>query len=165
MYLKNIEEIRKVQLGRTYLWDIRFIGGNLPKPFQEWFPAINVDEGDGSINSISFDAGYTSAKIPQNKTNAEIKVTFIDKDFEAGEDKYNLYEWMKAWRNQVVIKPDGTIGTLSEIVRHLVIAKLNTKKEIVKTSSYWVYPEGDLSFVGNSENGIPTYSINLVVAG
>lgn len=163
MYLKDIEQVRNVQWGKTYLWDIKFIGGGVPDPFNEWFPAVNVEDSDGAINSFQFEGGNTMFKTPQNKSNQDIKLTFVDKDFEHGEKVYNLYEWMIAWRNQSVIKPDGTVGVLSEIVKHIVIAKMNSKKEIVRTSSYWVYPEGEIAFVGNSENGVPTYNVSLVV--
>lgn len=163
MFLKNIEDVRSVQWGKTYLWDVKFIGGGIPKPFSDWFPATNVEESDGSINSFQFEGGNTMYKLPQNKTNQDIKLTFVDKDFEQGDEIYNLYEWMIVWRNQTIMKDNGTVGTLSEIVKHIVIAKMNTKKEIVRTSSYWVYPEGEISFTGNSENGVPTYSVTLVV--
>ena len=164
MYLKDIEEVIKVQWGRTYLWDIKFIGGDVPSPFNEWFPAIDIDNSDGSINSFEFDGGSTSMKVPQSKSSSEIKITFVDRDFDVDKEKYNLYEWMLGWRRQV-IKTDGTVWTLSEIVKHILIAKLNTKKEIVKTFDHWVYPEGDISFVGNSDNNVPTYSATLIKVG
>lgn len=35
----------------------------------------------------------------------------------------------------------------------------------VYIASYWIYPEGELTWVGSSESGLNTYSQNFVVAG
>ena len=166
MFLTGIEQLRKVEWGKTYLWDIKFLSGEkdkLPAPFDQWFPATNVDETLYDIAAYSFDGGMnTGLKIPQSSNAKTIRITFVDKGFEKG--SLTLAEWLSAWANAVVGNGKYVL-TLYEAVKSLIITKMNSQREITAASSYYVFPEGKLSFVGTSESGIPTYDANFIVAG
>ena len=72
-YLTNIDQIRAVEWGKSYLWDIKF--EDAPAPFDSWFPAIDVEEHLASLESQSFEAYMTQFKIPKSYAIPEIKIT------------------------------------------------------------------------------------------
>jgi hypothetical protein len=136
-----------------------FIGA--PSPFNTWFPALDVSQPLASLQSGSYDFHINTYRIPQTRTPQDITLTFYD-------DEYNtLSTWISMWINNTIlnqgksVSPIGTPG----VCKTIMISRLNTRRQVIRTDSYWVYPDGIIPFHGGSTPEITQYSINFVIAG
>ena len=111
-YLNNIENIRSVQWGAKYLWDIRFPDLNIsglnikgaPHPFNTWFPASDVSEDIGNVNTYDFETPQSSFKIAKNSSSLQVRVTFFD------DEKNTLLNWLDTWVNKDIFNRDKNEG-------------------------------------------------------
>lgn len=171
MYLRDINDMRKIRWGKTYLWDIYF--PEAPSPFNNWFPALDVDENLATLNSYEFPGFLSSYKVPQSTSPFDIKVTFTD------DINKTLSTWITGWINNEILHGDESsfyVSTLEESSKELHLVKLDEQKQPVTTyyangttkpnpMIYLVYPEGPINDIGNSESGLPQYSMTFIVAG
>ncbi len=65
-YLKSINQIRVIEWGRTYLWDVRI--PDAPPPFKQWFPAIDISVTSGNVSSHEIPIGNNNIKLPYSTT-------------------------------------------------------------------------------------------------
>jgi len=158
-FLNGIDSVRAVEWGRTYLWDIQFQDPTIPSPFNTWFPAKEVEEELAKLNSHTFTSGISTYKIPQNTETLNVKITFYDNS------DYDLLNWLENWINTISLNGGFYVATLSTAAKFLQIIKMDNERNTIDTSSYWVYPEGTLTYMGNSESGAITYSMNFVIVG
>jgi hypothetical protein len=169
-YLKNIDSIRSVEWGRSYLWDCKFGSGvevspssqiKVPKyPFNTWFPATEVRENLFTLNSKEITGHLSTYKLPQSTSLFTVELTFID-DY-----KDSLSDWITEWVNKKVLGSDkGYLYPLEEVVAPLYIAKLNLDRVPLHTAGYIVYPEGELFYHGQSEGGTHTYQVTFIIVG
>lgn len=162
-FLNNIEQIRQVEWGKKYLWDVKFDDPlrSLPAPFDEWFPAQDVEDNVANLESYQFEGPISSFKVPRKSSVKDVKLTFID------DAAFTLFTFFEEWVNLVIFNDDLFVSTLSESVKTLQIIKLNAQRQIVsgKTRTLLVYPEGPIIFNGSSTSDPQNYSIPLVIAG
>jgi hypothetical protein len=168
-YLKDLSVVRGVEWGRAYLWDCKFGSGRevspssiVPapkKPFDTWFPATEVRENLATIQSKEFETHISTLKVPQSTSVFPIEITFID-DY-----KDTLSDWITDWINKKILGDGIFLYPLEEVVTALYIAKLKPDKSELHTSSYMVYPEGELYYEGKSENGLHTYQVTFISVG
>jgi len=59
----------------------------------------------------------------------------------------------------------ATIATASASAREMIVVKLGLDKEVLKTVSYLVYPEGSVNYQGNSNSEAEQNSVTFVVVG
>ena len=153
----NIDLLRSVEWGRTYLWD--FVIDDRDFPF-DWVPAIDVEETSSIVESETISGGQTNFKFPKNTGVKEVKITFID------DINHKIYSYFENWLNIVTMNDDMYVSTLEDCCRLIQIKRLaNDRTKTLKQSIYWVYPEGALTYNGNSESGLLQYSMSLIVAG
>jgi len=163
--LKDINQIRAVNFGRGYLWDIFFENiddpnhPKLPDPWNEWLPANDIEEGVANLTHYKFNTFLSTFSIPQSTNIKELKMTFVD------DAAYTLFSFFDQWINKTILNNEQYVSTLSECIKMIHIHKLNKQKEVTITSSYWVVPEGDLTFHGSSASDPHNYSISLVIVG
>lgn len=172
MAILNIEQIRSVQWGKTYLWDIAFPNENSNTSYLDnttglrdsinigdWFPAISVEDTTAIIESEAIPLPMSETKIAKNSAIKSIRISFAD-------DIYNtVYNWFDSWMNEIILNNNEYVGYLSDYYKKIYIRKLNTNKDVINESVYLVYPEDTLIFLGNSESGLPEYSVNLIKVG
>jgi hypothetical protein len=100
-------------------------------------------------------------RIPEKAKQKTIKITFLDT-----EDAL-LYTFFEGWINDAIFSGGDYVNTVSEVIKICQLVKLDSGRdpqdELTKT--YWVYPEGSLVFSGNSDSGVPTYTVTLVKVG
>ena len=159
MFLKGVNDFRNVDFERGYLWDIRFDDTQIPSPFNKFFPAVDVEEPFGILNSYSFEAGGTSIQVPQSTNGLELKITFYD------ESRHILLYWLKNWMSS--ISGVDFVLPLENCVRMAIISRLDLNRESIpgQTHTYWVYPTGEVQFHGTSTSELNNYIVNFVVAG
>lgn len=192
-YLKDLNQVSKIQWGVTYQWDVAFDTApeyndlpNPPYPFDTWFPATSVKENLATISSQQFEAHLTNFSIPIRTLEQTIDLTFPD------DNHHTLLTFFSDWINKDILNNGSYIAPVSDIVRKLYVVKYHVKT-VYKTQSvtqtvngkqttrdkkvpasteiipemnvYYVYPDTTLDFEGNSDSGIHEYSITLKVVG
>jgi len=173
-FLRNIELLRRVQWSQSYLWDVRIVdkpfGGLLadddpalkvPKPFDEWFPAQDVEDGVADLESLTIEAAQANFKIPRSSVQQLVKLTFLD------DANHQLLSFFENWIETTILNDGDSVATLKESVKILQLVKLDTQRNIIEplVRTYWVYPEGNLVFHGSSDTQPNSYSVSLVKVG
>lgn len=161
-FLKSLNQIREVEWGRTYFWDIKFIDNSevyqksqLTSPFDAWFPAVDIDENVATLDSFVFEGGRTSFKVPARTSPFELKITFLD------DENYTLLNWIRTWINEDILKGNtGVVATLEEAVKIVKIVRMRPKRRTLQenlkrtAASYSpgeLVPYVDLSIVPTDE--------------
>jgi hypothetical protein len=183
-FLKSIDQLRTYRMpskdaqgrnitipmewSRSYLWDVRF--PDAPPPFDEWFPATEVEENIATLVSQDFEIGNTTIKIPRATTLFDIKLTFHD------DANHTLSNWIASWINDEImnggvctrrvsdewINSDGSKGSTC---KPLYVAKLNSMRETISLKHYLVYPDGAIYYSGNSQSEVDRYQVTFIIAG
>jgi len=160
-----------IQWDIDHLWDVCWTipssqgyDAKLPKPFDTWFPAIDVTEELASVQLKNFQAFFSTYNIAYMTSHFNISLTYYDT---VGRD---LTEWIADWINKGIFGKSGNanyIRTLSEYYRVLRVVKLDNAKDIVEGSdnSYMVIPDGNITYQGGSAGGLPQYQSNFIVVG
>ena len=159
-FLTSIEQIRIINFGVSYLWNVRFLPAP-PFPFEKWFPAIDIDEPQFIIRAFDIDGPLSSYSVPHRSEELVIKMTFLD-----NVDRV-LVDWFTKWKNQIIKKFGGgwCVEYLNKVVRMMQVQKLDQKRNQISLKSYWVYPEGELDDRGDSESMVKRYDLNFRVCG
>lgn len=156
-FLQNLEQVRAINWGKEYLWDIRF--PDAPSPFSNWYPATDLELNPFTAASFVYNAYMRDYKFPQSKSSPDLSLTYLD-----SVDK-TLYMWLKDWFNDIYDEERGLL-TVAEAVRPVDIAYLDYKRNPFKVETYLVYPDGGHPFKGTSnEASVPSYNISMVIAG
>lgn len=161
MLLTDINQLRKINWGKNNLWDIHI--DDLPYPFKNnFFPATDVSEPLVSVSSENFDIYLSKYKIPGGKSNYTIKVSFLD------DELGTLERWFSEWMESIV--DDLYVAKLSDITKNMLIMRYVysnrlgvIEKDWVRMSVYKVFPEGEITYAGTSEAGVPAYDLNFNV--
>jgi len=202
MYLRNINQVREVEFAKSYNWDIKLFNSQqgkpvnpLPTPFDQWFPAIDVEEDIADLESYTFTRYMNDYKVPYKTNPKEVRITFYD------DHNHKLSAWLDTWINKEILNEGNFISTLEDSVKFIQLARTTISKrddlggisDSARTNlsafntasgkntpntpsiarnknytylcSYWVYPEGKLTFVGNSDSGLVQYSQTFVICG
>lgn len=158
-YLFNLSQLRRIEWGRTYTWDIRF--PDAPAPFNAFFPATDVSEPVATLQWTAQNYFLDVYRFPHNKLQKDLRISFLD------DQNGTLLSWLKNWIEVTIfnqgkaVSPIGTQG----VCKRVLISKLDSYRNIVKTSSYLVFPEGIIDYIGGSQSDHVTYTVNFVVAG
>lgn len=167
-FLNAASEARQIEWARKHFWDIRFEGA--PAPFNDWFPATDIDVGQFNLESNIITAFNAAHRIPRGHTALELRATFYD------DDQGTLRRWLREWANGVILGgteqfgerepfPGEYVAALETAVRRVDVLMLNIRRQVVEANSYLVYPEGNLSFNGASDSAPQQYSASFVIAG
>jgi hypothetical protein len=156
-FLNGIEQIRSVEWGATYLWDVKF--PDAPPPFDSWFPAVDLKEDLAKLSTYDFEAYIHKFSIPQSTSVKEIHLTFLD------DAKQTLSSWIDFWINQTILNGGQSVSSLETSLKLIQILKLNRQREQVSSLTYAVFPEGNITFSGSSDTGPLQYSVTFKVAG
>jgi hypothetical protein len=149
---------RAINWSRSYLWDVKI--PSAPAPFKNYFPAIEVEDGLAISNSFQYEMGHTTLRIPQNTTNFDMRITFID------DEHGTLEKWMTKWIEEIFVSnpiKGSYVNYLDNIVKWMYVTKLNSYHESIQTTSYLVYPEGSIYGVNNSDANVRMFNCTFVV--
>lgn len=154
--------MRRVEWGRTYLWDVFFptMEGRQgpPSPFDTWFPASTATETLASVSTSEKQVGMGAYALPIGFTEGRVTLKFYD-SVDGVLQKW-LTEWMDSITNNGLY-----LRTLDESVRMIYIAKLNVDKSWNSIAAYWVYPKGELTWSGDSQAALVELNLTFVIAG
>lgn len=155
-YLETLNDVNLIEWGKTYSWDIKF--KHAPYPFNKWFPAIDVEEEFFTVESHVYEIATSSFKVPKSLGPESIRITFHD------DIKNTLLYWLEEWVKGGIFSA-GYVRTIKDpsVSRPVSIQRLDSKRNQLSLGNYYVYPEGTLAFIGNSESAIRTYSLSFVI--
>lgn len=162
MFLKNINELRNIEWAKTYLWDIHF-GDSELNEFANWFPASSVEEGFLSIKTYQFEASSKAYSIPKGEGQEILRITFLDSV------KFTVHNWLVNWVKSTIFNNGDYVSRLSDkgVLKKLTIQRVDNKRLNVTTKigkrDYWVYPQGGLRFIGDSEGSVISNSMEFVI--
>jgi hypothetical protein len=157
MAYPTIENIRQVEFDEGHLWNVKI--QDAPAPFNDWFPASDVEIQVGSIDSKESTFYMSSYKIPRNTSSFHITLTYFDTP------DLKLTQWFRKWMNEDILNKGEYVTILTESVKQFDFQKLDKNLEEQFSDSYFVYPEGQINIKGSSQSESPQYSITLVIVG
>ncbi len=170
--LKNINQLRAVgNWATTYLWDIRFLNANIggggeinigssafPSPFNDWFPATNVEEPIYQIETYAIKAHILEAELPKATGLQPLTI-------ECHDDSTHVVERnLKRWFNQM-FNNRREVSPLLDILKVVEIQRLSPGREVIYTNRYYVFPKGNLNVTQNSQSTAKKLNFTLSVAG
>lgn len=160
-YLRHIDQMRSVEWDKSYLWDVRFndpalLGSSFNQ--QTWFPASDFTENSNTGSSLAIPYYMSTYKFPQAAAPTDITMSIYD------DDKGTLYKWLTDWYDAVYDTSTGTM-MLQDAVREMSVLKLNVQRQIVKSTLYYVYPEGAIVCAYSSSSEAKKYELTFSVAG
>lgn len=154
--LSEIGQIRKVEWGATYLWDIYF--PDAPYPFNDWFPASNVSEPliQPMFESQSF--GLIKLDFPKNTGALSMSITFYD------DVNLTLETWLREWYNKI-FNDFMHVTPLYDCLKDVQVRRLDRGKNIVSNINYSVVPNTPISVESNSNASARQLTVGFSVAG
>lgn len=156
-FLNRIDQLKNIDWARTYLWDVCF--PDAPPPFDTWFPATDITWEIASLQSLPIDSPNGQFKVPQICSAAlGIQLSFHD------DSKHTLLNWFVTWMSSIVYDKRFVLPLL-ECSRQIQIQMLSYDREPLKTYNFYVYPEGEINFVGDSNSSPGVHQINFVITG
>lgn len=162
-FLNAQDQLRKIQWAHKYLWDVKLEGA--PSPFDQFFPAVEIEEPRASVETQVFQRYLTSIEIPMGSKAKRLQMTIADGGPSDDSQNNMLLEWLDDWMNRTILQSGSSITPVSQIIKKLTVAKLNSKREQISIISYNIFPAGDLVYAGNSSSEGQLYSMSFVVVG
>lgn len=178
--------LNQVDWGLSYFWNVRWTGIALSSSatydlpdgqFASWFPASTIDEDIAAVESYTFHARGGSWKVPFRRGIVrQIRMSFYD------DEDNTLLDWFDQWINGSAASTDpasdpdtvgifdraGTrVSPIKDCVRQLEVNRLNSDGTTGNNvpREYWVYPDGLITFHGNSSSEARVFSVTLIIAG
>lgn len=159
MFLKGVENLKTVEWAKSYLWDIKFENGPEHIEFDDWFPAIDVEEPLTQLETYQITGFLSNYFVPKSTAAFELRITFYD-DY-----LHTVKEWLREWVNDIILGNGEYVATLGDegVVKLVHIEKLSPQREQISMKSYWVYPTGQMMFHGDSNSGLVTNVQSFIV--
>lgn len=161
MAFLDLEQMRSVDWATGIYWDIRFV--NAPAPFDQWFPAVDVEENIATLSNHTYEFYMSSFEFPLTSAIFDLQITFID------DVKHTVHEWIADWINNQILNNDKANGpylsSLRESVQHVEVVRLDADKKVLRSSAYWVTPEGSLNWQGASAPDPSTNTMRFPIHG
>jgi hypothetical protein len=174
-FLRGLEDLYLIDWGSTHLWDIKFLGNKRPPaPFNAWFPATDISDPRSSLESADFVTATTSFKLPSKRNQYVMNLAFVD------DINGTLEKWFRSWIDNDILNLGGdwVMNPLNQITREVAIRRQGTtgltdllqfqgifSRANIDEERYLVYPEGEITFVGNSDGGARIFTLDFVKVG
>ena len=160
----TIDWLRSIEWARSYKWEVEFLTTSYsdlpapPAPFNEFFPASDVDFGSKSINTSAIESPIKPAEIPFGTDVHHMSITFYDND------DYVLMGWLEDWM-KAVNGGGKYVLSLTEASLQVNLRLLNSKDMITKEYALYVFPMGEVKYAGTSESGVAQFTGEFVIVG
>ena len=155
-----LDAMRNINWSRSYLWEVEL--DDVPPPFNKeggfGFPAIEVDDTLALGSTFDFEAGINLLRVPQKKYSYDLKLTFYD------DEQGTLEKFFEKWFNEIYNNDYGVLP-VEAAVKMLVVRKLNSKREIILSRNYLVYPNGTILGVNRTDSGPRQFMVDFVISG
>lgn len=153
----ELQQVREVDWASTIDWDVRF--KDAPAPFNEWFPATDVEENIATMNNHSIEAHMSTYEFPLGSAIFDLQVTFID------DVLYTIHDYLADWINRGILNGGEYLTPLRRAVRHCEVVRTDGTGRVIYSAAYWVTPEGGINWQGNSSADVASNSMRFPIAG
>ena len=135
----TIEKLRSVNWDLGNLWDVKF-------PFLElngFTPAVDVEMNLGGINQTTY--GNINYQGLGYRTQPTLSLTVFD------DENNTLFTKLKEWYDEISPYTMEYVYAIDDAKKTIILNKLDKSKNVVKTYTLEVVPQGDLSYHGTSD--------------
>lgn len=171
----GIDVLRNVSWDKRHLWTVDFIGVEIPRPFNSFFPAQDITYTLANIETDTIPFGQTEILIPAKQKAKEVTITFYD------DENKTILKFLKDWidldifnngeyvsgvddNHNVVVKRLVDIGTNQvRPTRDIEIKLLDSYKKTVMSNKYAIFPTGELTFSGSHASEASTYTMSFFI--
>lgn len=141
----DLGRVRSVQWEQSHRWELSFTPAP-PSPFNEWFPAVDVNHDHGTISTYGISAPVQDLEIPSRMGAKHLSISFLDSDAV-------LEKWLESWRSQVVFQNSQTVAPVASCLRRLRYLRRSVwyegKGETVNAFDALVFPTGNMQVVSS----------------
>lgn len=161
-----------------------------PYPFNTWFPAIGVEENLATLSSFPIETSLSNTTVPQRSTAFTISLTFYD-DVNHTLARW-ISNWIniEIFNNGNAVSPVSDIVRMMVFVKYQIIKGFKVPIGVADSfnplvsgfgavsnllnplgivpygfKAYYVYPDTTLNYTGDSESGVPTYTVQFNICG
>lgn len=161
--MKLLAKVKGTQWGRSYQWRVLFGSfegrGRPPSAYSDWVPVSNVSHNLGVVLSQMMELGNSGYQFPKGSSVKVGSIEFYD------DDQGTLQKWFEDWINSQIL-PGGLVAPLCSTLRRLRVCRLRGDNQtFVLPKTLLVYPDGDITFTGNSDSGAVMFTVNFIIAG
>lgn len=153
------EALRNLNWSRGYLWKVKL--ADVPPPFHPEgiikLPVIDVVDTLAMGTTFDWEAGIDFLQVPWKRQQFTINITMYD------DEEGTLEMFFERWFNEVYNSRYGVLP-LTEAIKDITIAKVNSMGSTLIERKYKVFPQGTLMGYNKLESGPRQYSIDLVIA-
>jgi len=136
-FLRDIHKIEEVTWDDGARWDIRI--PDAPPPFNNWFPAAQVEVPEVTAINHTFEAGQMSFSIPKNLDQRSLVITFYD-----AVDRV-LVDWLVKWIWEEIHNKGRGVTPVLDSVKAVEIVHLDEDFKPFEHRRFEVIPSGTLS--------------------
>lgn len=157
MTFLDVGRMRTIDWNTSIDWDVRF--PEAPPPFDQWFPATDVEENLATLNNKDYQFYMSSYEFPQMSAIFDLQITFID-------DVVNtVHQWIAKWINEDILNNGRHLTPLADAVRTCHLVRTDGTGRIIRQAAYLVTPDGSINWQGASGPAIMTNSMRFPIAG
>lgn len=159
------DEIRKVDYARSFDWGINFDkNSGLTSPFNNWFPAVEVDWNVLNIETKTFDVPLGNFSIPIGLGENNLRITF--------HDSYDhiIFNWLENWGKQIANRGTG-IAPLESACKTIFIKRLSPfgdktgNKPVLESRVYKIHPYQNLLDNLSQDSKAKVFSVDFKIVG
>ena len=154
-FLNDIRKVQGVAWDDGTRWDIRV--PDAPAPFDEWFPAANVEINEVISNLHTFEVGQTEFSIPRTAGQLSLTVTFYDSVSRV------LINWLKDWVWKEIHNEGRGVTPVLDAVKPIEVAHIGEDGSMIEFHRYEVIPSGTLTTTLSSTPELQTRSLEFVI--
>lgn len=162
----DIEVVRNVQYARAFDWELNFEkDSGLTKPFDTWFPAVEVDYGDSDIQMQTIETPIGNVNIPKSIAETSVRITFHD-DY-----KGTIEKWLSKWIKNIGSWDKG-LNYLDECYKSIQIKRLspvgnstNGLKQVLDYTRLLIVPDGTFNINLSQNNQAKIFSMDFKIVG
>lgn len=164
----GIGRLRSTEWAKKYLWELKFVNAisndqvqnpTPNSPFDEWFPAIDIEENVANLETLTKDVYGTNFSIPLKGSLKTMKITFLD------DINHTVFNFMRNWINVEILNNGLYTSTLEKSIKAVQVNQLNNARGMVESTTYAIFPQGSLTRVGSSSSDGQAYSMDFTIAG
>jgi len=148
----NINHLRHIDWDKGNLWEIKF--PELENIFG-FVPVNDVEINFGTVEVSDFEGmpyEYISGRTKPNLT-----ISFLDNV------NIDFLSFIKDWVDEIAPKDLNYVYAINDAKKLIIINKIDNSGKLLKSFSFYVVPNSDLIYHGESDGNIPQYTLSLSI--
>jgi len=148
----NINNLRSVNWDKGNLWEIKF--PEIESIFG-FVPVNDVEINFGSAEVSDYDG--TPYEFLSGRTKPNLTISFIDNV------NLDFLSFLKDWLDEIAPKDLNYVYAINDAKKLIIIKKIDQENKELRTYSFYVIPNSDIIYHGESDGNIPQYTISFSI--